>query len=328
MAIIVGNFLPNNLVGTNLNDTIAGQGGNDILSGGPNFFGLGNDTLKGGTGNDQLNGGLGTDTADYSNAVLNPTGPAGPVLTIGATSGVTVNLNIQNAFQNTGGAGLDRLSSIENVTGSTFFNDNLIGNGGNNVLSGLGGNDFLSGLAGNDQLNGGLGNDTLNGGTGNDVLNGDLGNDLLNGGIGNDLLFGGTGNDTMNGGSNVGAGRDILTGGAGRDIQTGFGGVFAFDTFDYNAVSDSLPGATRDVITDFQGNGFGVGDVIDLSTIDAIPGGVNNGFIPGGPFIIGHARIVPIFGGVLLEGNTDFDAAPEIQIQVLGGGLSFADVVL
>jgi|CXWL01.1.fsa_nt_gi Ca2+-binding RTX toxin-like protein len=208
MAIVVGNNLPNNLNGTFFNDTIAGQGGSDTLNGG-----LGNDTLKGGTGFfDTLNGGFGTDTADYSNGFLNPTGPAGPVFTIGATAGVTVNLNLAG-FQNTGGAGFDRLSSIENVTG-TNFNDSLIGNAANNVLSGLGGNDFLSGLAGNDQLLGGTGNDTLNGGTGNDTLTG---------GTGRDLLTGGTGFDTFD----YNAASDSPAG-AGRDQIVGFDGNGAF----------------------------------------------------------------------------------------------------
>lgn len=284
MAIIVGNNLPNNLNGTFFNDTIAGQGGSDTLNGG-----LGNDTLKGGTGFfDTLNGGFGTDTADYSNGFLNPTGPAGPVFTIGATAGVTVNLNLAG-FQNTGGAGFDRLSSIENVTG-TNFNDSLIGNGVNNVLSGLGGNDFLSGLAGNDQLLGG---------TGNDLLLGGLGNDSLNGGLGNDLL----------------------TGGAGRDILTGSGGALAFDTFDYNATSESQPGIfNRDVITDFQGRGVLAGDQIDLRTIDANQtlfafGNQAFTYIGGAGFTAaGQLR----YSGGVLQGNTDFDGAAEIQIQLSG----------
>jgi serralysin len=296
MAIIVGNNLPNNLVGTIFNDTIAGQGGNDTLSGG--ILGLGSDTLRGGLGNDQLNGGLGNDTADYNSGFLNPTGPAGPVFTIGAIGGVNVNLTI-GGFQNTGGAGFDRLTSIENLTG-TNFNDSLIGNAGNNVLTGLAGNDTLNGNAGSDTLNGGLGNDLLFGGAGADGLNGGLGADTMNGG---------TGNDTLNGGG----GRDILTGG---------GGVFAFDIFDYNAASDSLPGVlNRDVITDFQGNGIFPGDRIDLSTIDA-----NAVLFGNQAFTAGQLSYV---GGVLSANIIGTAPAPDLQIQLLGApALVLSDIVL
>lgn len=291
MAIIVGNNLPNLLPGTIFPDTIAGQGAQDIL------LGLGgNDILRGGLGGpnalfrDILNGGLGTDTADYSNGFLNPTGPAGPVFTIGAVAGVTVNLGLAGP-QNTVGAGWDQLISIENITGSNF-NDTLIGNGGNNVLNGLGGNDVLSGLGGNDTLNGGAGND------------------VMNGGAGNDSLFGSAGNDTLNGGLNVGFGRDILTGGSGRDILTGGGGVFAFDTFDYNAASESQPGVfNRDVITDFNGRGALVGDRIDLTALN-----VNLGDLS--------------YVGEILNVNTDADAAPEMQINLLGVPLNLANDVM
>ncbi len=162
MAILIGNNATNILTGTIFGDIIAGQGGDDTLSGSQ-----GNDILRGGLGNDTLNGGLGIDTADYSNAVLDPTGPTGPVFTIGATAGVTVNL-FNTGSQNTGGAGVDRLVSIENVFG-TNCNDTITGNGTDNALSGLAGNDTLIGNGGNDTLNGGSGNDLLNGGTGNDT---------------------------------------------------------------------------------------------------------------------------------------------------------------
>lgn len=452
MANIVGNNLNNILPGTILADIIAGQGGNDTQTGGS-----GNDILRGGLGNDILNGGLGIDTAAYDNAVVDPTGPAGPVLTVGATGGVTVNLNLAG-FQNTGGAGFDQLISIENLIGTEFAGgDTLIGNGINNVLTGLGGNDCLLGNAGNDTLLGGNGNDTLNGGVGTDVLNGGLGsdtaafnngpgyvgavagvnvnlnlagfqntggagfdqlisienlvgtnfndtltgnggnnqlaglagndvltgnagNDTLNGGLGNDLLNGGTGIDTAdysnitvcgttysgatagvrvnlnlgvqntvgagidnlvsienvvgssfsdiltgNAGANVlngGSGNDTLTGGAGRDVLTGGGGALAFDTFDYNATSDSLPGAIlRDVITDFQGNGALAGDRIDLSTIDAnILLAGNQAFLPGQ---------LTYVGGVLSANIIGTAAAPDLQIALLGSPpLVLADIVL
>jgi len=143
-------------------------------------------------------------------------------------------------------------------------------------------------------------------------------------------LFGNAGNDTLNGG----AGNDLLTGGLGKDKLTGGSGN---DTFDYNSTSESGPGAaSRDVITDFNGRGVLAGDRIDLFTIDAnttvfAPG--NQAFIWGGAWTAGHLRTVPIAAGtVLLQGNTDLDAAPEIEIEVhLAGGappLNVTDVVL
>jgi Ca2+-binding RTX toxin-like protein len=116
--------------------------------------------LSGGAGNDLLDGGAGLDTADYSSA----------------TAGVTVNLLV-GAAQDTLGAGIDTLSSIENLTGSALA-DRLTGNNDANVLQG------------------GNGNDTLIGGRGNDTLYGDAGNDGLNGGIGADTMVGGAGNDS------------------------------------------------------------------------------------------------------------------------------------
>ncbi|MBZ0262581.1 MAG: hypothetical protein K8F90_18515, partial [Hyphomicrobiales bacterium] len=79
-----------------------------------------------------LNGGLGIDTVSYANA----------------GAGVKVSLAVTKA-QNTLGAGSDRLSGFENLTGSSF-NDTLTGNTGNNILRGLAGNDILNGGAGAD----------------------------------------------------------------------------------------------------------------------------------------------------------------------------------
>jgi len=141
------------------NDVLIGGDGNDILSGGD-----GNDLLIGGAGNDQLNGGAGIDTASYA----------------GAGSGVTVSLASAGA-QNTGGAGTDTLTGIENLIGSDY-NDHLTGDGNSNLLIGGLGNDTLIGGGGNDVLIGGAGNDTLTGGSGNDIFlwqQGNTGRDVV-----------------------------------------------------------------------------------------------------------------------------------------------------
>ncbi|WP_456239216.1 Ig-like domain-containing protein [Pseudomonas auratipiscis] len=141
------------------NDVLIGGDGNDILNGGD-----GNDLLIGGAGNDQLNGGAGIDTASYA----------------GAGSGVTVSLASAGA-QNTGGAGTDTLTGIENLIGSDY-NDHLTGDGNANLLIGGLGNDTLIGGGGNDVLIGGAGNDTLTGGSGNDIFlwqQGNTGRDVV-----------------------------------------------------------------------------------------------------------------------------------------------------
>ena len=373
--------------GTSGEDQLFGRADNDTLYGGS-----GNDRLNGGLGNDALNGGPGIDTADYSTGTIDPPGPFGPQAFTGATAGVMVNLNRVNA-QLTGGAGIDTLVNIENLTG-TNFNDLLAGNDANNVLDGLGGGDVLDGNAGNDHLLGGLGNDTLNGGTGNDLLSGGAGidtasyssegshvtvnltrgvqntlgagidtfmsienlvgsnfndaltgndvnnlllglagNDSLTGLAGNDLLDGGNGNDTLSGGLGNdqlfgeggndhllgGLGNDLLYGRVGKDMLTGGGGLLAFDTFDYNAAIDSLPGVpNRDVITDFNGFGAFAGDQIDLTDIDAnalLAG--NQAFTYIGSAAFTAAGQLRYTGGVL-QGSTDADATAEFEIQLIG----------
>ena len=160
-----------NLSGNGGADMLFGGAGNDLLSGGLGddvlTAGVGNDTLSGGASNDFMDGGAGgSDTAYYADA----------------TAGVIVDLGIGVA-QNTGGAGMDTIANVENLTG-TAFNDTLTGSGAANVVSGLDGNDTLNGVAGNDTLFGAAGNDTMNGGEGNDTLIGGAGNDALNGGPG------------------------------------------------------------------------------------------------------------------------------------------------
>lgn len=147
-----------------------------------------------------------------------------------AAAPVAVSLAIA-AQQNTLGAGLDRLTNIDNLIGSGFA-DTLTGNAKGNVLDGGAGIDTLKGGAGNDTyvvdntgdvvtetLTGGtdlvmstatyilkanvenltlLGSAAING-TGNalaNVITGNSGNNVLNGAAGADTLSGGQGNDT------------------------------------------------------------------------------------------------------------------------------------
>jgi serralysin len=144
-----------NAHGGSADDTITGNAVNNILLGNG-----GNDTLEGGLGDDTLTGGAGIDTVTYE----------------AATAGVTVSLAV-TAAQNTGGAGSDKIATVENLTGSAH-DDALTGNGSANTLSGGAGNDTLRGGNGIDVLLGGGGNDTLNGNTGADAMTGGAGDDL------------------------------------------------------------------------------------------------------------------------------------------------------
>ncbi len=188
------------------------------------------------SGNDSLAGTLSNnDTATYASA----------------TSKVTVSLLITTQ-QNTIGAGLDTLISVENLTGSNY-DDSLTGNSLNNVLDGKAGNDILAGWNGADTMIGGSGNDTyfvenvgdkaiekLNEGidtvsskithtlsdnvenltfTGAAAIDG-TGNNLANVITGNNAvntLNGGIGNDTLNGAG----GNDTLIGWNDADTMNG-----------------------------------------------------------------------------------------------------------
>ncbi len=141
--------------------------------------------------------------------------------------------------------------------------DKLVGRGGDDILAGGGGNDVILGGAGNDDIDGGANNDTLNGNAGDDTILGDLGNDILVGQDGSDFLDGGADNDTMDGGNGDDvleggdgddilrgrAGEDDLAGGLGRDFLTG--GQDA-DNFVFRALAETVVGANRDQILDFE----------------------------------------------------------------------------
>ncbi|SDZ34573.1 retention module-containing protein [Pseudomonas sp. NFIX28] len=150
-------------------DTVINAGdGNDVLvagSGNNTLHGdAGNDLLFGGPGNDLLDGGTGNDTASYAHA----------------SAGVTVDLALLGA-QDTGGAGTDLLTAIENLAGSNY-NDILSGNNNANIITGGLGNDVLNGGGGDDLLIGGMGNNTLTGGSGSDTFQwqqGNSGHDLV-----------------------------------------------------------------------------------------------------------------------------------------------------
>jgi Ca2+-binding RTX toxin-like protein len=151
------------LTGRDGSDRLLGQGGNDKMFGNKN-----GDAFDGGPGDDTINGGNGFDVAEY----------------FGAEGPVTVDLAITIA-QNTGGAGIDLLVSIEAVSGSNE-SDTLLGNSLGNSMNGQGGNDNMAGRDGNDNIIGNAGIDTMDGGAGDDELVGVENRDVLIGGTGAD----------------------------------------------------------------------------------------------------------------------------------------------
>ncbi len=181
-----GNALNNSLSGQDGNDILDGRAGNDALNGGNGddaiYGGLGNDFIttdeSGLAGNDVVDGGAGIDTLDYS--------------WISGATGVRLDLRL-TAAQNTGGAGIDTVSNVENLIGSVR-NDVFYGSDLANTLDGGAGNDWLEGNGGDDVLNGHTGNDLLIGGAGNDILDGGMTGDPFDLG---DQLEGGAGADTF-----------------------------------------------------------------------------------------------------------------------------------
>ena len=109
--ILLGDLQNNVLQGLAGNDWLLGGAGNDSMNGGE-----GDDFLIGGEGDDNLVGSSGTDVVSY----------------LTAAAGVTVSLAI-GGYQNTIGAGSDRLIGVEHLHGSTF-NDTLTGSAWGNTI--------------------------------------------------------------------------------------------------------------------------------------------------------------------------------------------------
>ena len=130
----------------------------------------------------------------------------------------------------------------------------------------------------------GAGNDKLFGNDAANILVANAGDDLIDGGGGDDIIVGG-------------AGRDVMTGGAGNDL------------FRFTALTDSVNGAARDVITDFQ-----EGDRIDLKPLGATT------FIGGDAFrgVAGEVRAVQLTDQTIIEFDKDGDGRSDFQIELTG----------
>lgn len=118
--------------------------------------------------------------------------------------------------QAVGGPGDDTITGSRDNT--SWYDDELNGNGGSDTIDGDLGDDEISGESEADILVGGVGFDTIYGGLGDDQITGDDGDDFLYGGGDDDTIDGGIGVDIIRGD----AGEDTLCGDDGSDdIQGG-----------------------------------------------------------------------------------------------------------
>jgi Ca2+-binding RTX toxin-like protein len=326
-------------------DTLLGMGAPDILNGS-----TGADVMRGGGGNDVCH-------VDNAGDIVTEVGGTGTDTVIGSISfslantvrvlGSVENLVLSNVAAATSAIG----NGLANVITGNSFGNVMNGGAGNDVLRGLSGNDSLNGGLGADLLQGGLGNDVffidsaadrameiagqgtdtvyaaasytllanqqieflraqvgasttalnLTGNAFANTLAGNNGANVLDGGLGNDVLVGLAGNDRLIGN----AGRDVSTGGAGNDVVR------------FAAASHSVPGASADVITDFDDFG---NDTIDLA---AVYGGVlayrhNLAFTAAG-----QVRINDIAGAdVIVEVNINANLAADMQIRLTATALA------
>jgi Ca2+-binding RTX toxin-like protein len=254
--------------------------------------GEGNDVVMGTLGNDSMTGGNGNDTASFVSA-----------FTGGSATGVTVDLNLQGAAQNTVAAGNDTLVGFENLIGSSL-SDTLTGDGNDNSIEGGLGADTLAGGLGNDtasyagatsgvtvslalqgsaQNTGSAGTDTL---SGFENLAGSGFNDSLTGDSNANTVSGGAGDDTLNPGANAGGTVDLLDGGAGSDTAS-FAGNASGVTATLNGATDGtatvagLAIATLHSIENLTG-GSGADVLTGDSGANVIEGGLGDDVLDGG----------------------------------------------
>ncbi len=223
----------NNIITTGDGDDriVTGSGDDRISSG------AGDDTIMAGGGDDTIDGGEGIDTISYENS----------------QSGVKVDLGSGRGFS--GDAKGDRLSNIENVTGSSQ-NDILIGSEGDNVLRGGKGNDIIDGGKGKDFIDGGEGSDWVDYGSSNESLDVSLGGDT-------NIGFSRTDGDTIVKVENLAGSNqdDRLEGNAEDNVILGRGGddqIFGMDGDDHliggEGDDDLFGGDGNDTLSGGEGN--------------------------------------------------------------------------
>ncbi len=303
--------LPSAVIGSAQADDISGGMSADTLIGGG-----GNDRIGGGWGGDVLSGGEGDDLFIYSKAndldageTLD--GGAG-IDTIGLTAGAEFDFSkiamtsIERvSFGLSGGTAILSGSQIGSLPGLIHtIAEPFVGGGQVTVLG------PAVDLTGVTFENWSLARYvTIDGQA--DAAN------SLTGSIKSDVITGGNLGDTINGGKGV----DFITGGLGKDTLTGGNQT---DYFIFTDSLESSAGAARDRITDFSlGN-----DIIDVSSIDAISGGSDDGFVFKSQAAFDGAGQLRYFvtagGNTIVEADTDGNLAADFQI-VLNGSIAFTE---
>jgi Ca2+-binding RTX toxin-like protein len=259
-------------------DVLCGRGGNDVLIGLKGndqlLGGDGDDTLRGGAGNDKLKGEGDLDTASYADS----------------TSSISVNL----ASGVASGDGDDKLSAVENATGSAQ-NDTLIGDGADNTLAGGEGNDSLAGGEGADMLDGGAGTDTANFFAAAGAIDADLTADTA----------GGQGTDSLPGIENVTGSpqADTLAGDPGDNTLHGGAGT---DTVSY-------ADATASVVVDLDA------DTATGAGIDSVPAVENVVGSPQGDILDGDSQDNSLDGGQGSDTVSYADSAASVTVDLANG---------
>jgi VCBS repeat-containing protein len=189
VRVSIASSLGITVIGTRRDDTLYGTDRDDTLDGAG-----GSDWMVGGDGDDTYLVDEEVECHDEGDRVVEALNQGYD--TVKAWVDYTLPQHVEALF-------LQNSSDARDGTGNALDNW-IVGNDRNNELNGQGGNDLVTA---------GSGNDELYGGDGHDVLQGQAGNDDLYGGSGNDALLGGSGNDEME--SGLGAG--FMAGGTGND---------------------------------------------------------------------------------------------------------------
>lgn len=189
----------------------------------------------------------------------------------------------------------------DTIKGSLTGPDEILGLGGDDLITGGPHGNVILGNQGNDTVYGGAGDDVIHGGQGDDALVGEEGNDAIYGGQGNDLIWGNQGNDTITGGGNYNdlGGPASVAGGQGNDL------IFGTAANDYllgNQGNDVIHGGDgNDTAHGGQGN-----DAVDAGNgNDVVYLSVGNDTLEGGA---GEDRLI------IVGDHSNFD------ITDLGGG--------
>ncbi|WP_448267741.1 beta strand repeat-containing protein [Nostoc sp. DSM 114159] len=307
-----------NISGTAFDDSIAGNSGNDTLSGGNG----GKDTIDGGKGDDLLR-------VDYTNATGAIATTFNATTNIGSITAGTSQVNYKN---------IERL----NILG-TAFDDNIVGNSGNDTLStGSGGKDTIDGGKGNDLLsvdytsvtegitstfNAATNIGSITEGT-NRVSYKNIEQLNISGTALDDNIVGTSGNDTLSTGS---GGKDTIDGGKGNDLlSVDYTSVTEGITSTFNAATNigSITAGTSRVnysnIEQLNISGTAYNDnIVGSSGNDTLSGGgIGNDTLYGGD---GTDTFVFFSYNQGVNSLYDFNATNEvIQVSAYGfsGGLS------